>query len=705
MESGSNKFLIFSLLIILMMIIFVLSHHLFILPSNKKGIDNESDPTTDIHPAVIKDNTNLGTSTTTSNNGSTNNSGITYDQNGNKIVGTGTKSYDQKANSTGGINYDQNGNSTGGIGYGKNGSSSNNNPQDVQSYLQDLASRLASIGASNPNSARKPQSDYSIIGSIINNNFFNTPAPNFSSLLSTTNKPISYTVNPTPTSINSSSSSASDAKNSSLSSTLNNYIYLGKVKLYGSIDANSNKATLDNSTIILETGMCVFIDGIYYAIIDISKPVINLTSTTVTVTFDKNIPNTITGGSLDLYTTKTSTLFGPSTTPSSTPTFSYSATSTNGPIGRPTPTPSPGPTPTPTPGPTPTPTPTPGPTPTPTIYSSSSTSNAPVSTSKPAIKIDYPYSSDGIIDGVTKSDKDLLSVGQRIIFEDGSSSGVIYRIDANSVLNTFVLYVNNLNYVPTTPSPTLAPPIFIPYPTAYGGFIKGVPASIAQKIPEGTKVLFNDNVSTGTVYINDYNTVADNYNIYLNNLQYLTPSPAPSATPTITKNPTPTPTPTISSTPTPTPTKYPTPTPTISPTPTITPTPPPRDNYVLHLSTTTTLDNPLFFVPYSDISADDLEIISQMIEVSPEIFTVREGLGSYGKGENSGLPNSCPSNNNTSTTGTPNNIDFSKTSLLYITDCLFYPIYSVKFKNKTLILQLDSSDTRQINSGYYRIVI
>jgi hypothetical protein len=442
--------------------------------------------------------------------------------------------------------------------------------------------------------------------------------------------------------------------------------------------------------------MFVEINGIYYQLNNITAPTWSLFDgvNTSTVTFDKNIPVKITSGSsLDLYTTTGAISYGPSTTPSSTPIISYSNIAVS------TPTPKPISTPTPTPGPTPTSTPlvstTSGP-----IYS---TSKAPV---KPPTRINYAYRSNGFITGVTKEDAMKLKEGETIMFNDDLSTGVIYKITNNDDKpDDYHLFIEQLNYVTPTPSPAPPAPILIPYPPTYDGYIEKVPEFIANKLNVGSVVLFNDNISTAIV--EEKILHKGEYYIYINKLKYITPTPIITPTPTRTPTMTPTPTPTLIMTPTPTqtPNVTKTPTPIKTPTPTLTTTTPPRQNYVLHLSTTTTLDNPLFFVPYSDVSSDDLENISQIISVSPEIFTVREGLGSYGTGETAGLPNKCASNQNITPNVSPSKIDYSNTSLLYITDCLFYPIYSVKFKNNTLILQLDSSDTRQINSGFYRLVV
>ena len=49
--------------------------------------------------------------------------------------------------------------------------------------------------------------------------------------------------------------------------------------------------------------------------------------------------------------------------------------------------------------------------------------------------------------------------------------------------------------------------------------------------------------------------------------------------------------------------------------------------------------------------------------------------------------------------------DFSGCSMLYITDCVGYYVYSVQFKNNTLIMQLNTDDNRRMTAGYYRLVI
>ena len=130
----------------------------------------------------------------------------------------------------------------------------------------------------------------------------------------------------------------------------------------------------------------------------------------------------------------------------------------------------------------------------------------------------------------------------------------------------------------------------------------------------------------------------------------------------------------------------------------------PLKMYILHLSKETTINSKLYFTPYEYITDKDLERISNEINTTPETFSQKEGLTS---GQNvPGLPdfNSCA--NNTTTTKPPNSsVDNSSTSMLYITDCVAYYIYSAVYKNKTLVIQLDTSDNRKINAGYYRLSI
>jgi hypothetical protein len=418
--------------------------------------------------------------------------------------------------------------------------------------------------------------------------------------------------------------------------------------------------------------MYVKIGDSYYSINNISN-----SGTVSYITFDKKLSSGITNGQvLDLYSSKASNSAVPntsSTTPASGASFgslldavfsssSSSTTST---------------------------------TPSSDKYSTPSPNTS--TTASPIKLINYDFQFTGIITGVTNEDvKNIpLNVGDKVMFNDKSSTGIIYEIHANKILNNQVLYLDNLNYVAPPPTSTPRAPVYLDYPAPYGGFLSEVPVSVAKSLSNGTKVIFNDNSSSGTIDWIDKNTVTGNYIVYLDNLKYVSPTPVP----------TPTPTHTVTSTPTPTPS--PTPTPTITSTSPPPQTTPGRKNYVLHLSNNTSLDNPLFFVPYGDISVDDLKNISTGIVVSPEIFTVREGLGSYGTGQGAGVKafNECNINSDKSVSGSPSAIDFSKASVLYITDCLSYPIYSAKFKNNTMILQLDTSDTRTINAGYYRIVI
>jgi hypothetical protein len=44
-------------------------------------------------------------------------------------------------------------------------------------------------------------------------------------------------------------------------------------------------------------------------------------------------------------------------------------------------------------------------------------------------------------------------------------------------------------------------------------------------------------------------------------------------------------------------------------------------------------------------------------------------------------------------------------SVLYVSDCVGYPIGDVLFKNDTLIIELDTSDDTLLYSGYYKLVI
>ena len=126
--------------------------------------------------------------------------------------------------------------------------------------------------------------------------------------------------------------------------------------------------------------------------------------------------------------------------------------------------------------------------------------------------------------------------------------------------------------------------------------------------------------------------------------------------------------------------------------------------YILHLSKETTINSKLYFTPYEDVTDNDLERISSEIITTPETFSQKEGLA--GSQNAPGLPdfNSCA--NNSIATKPPNSsIDNSSTSMLYITDCVAYYIYSATYKNKILIIQLDTNDNRKINAGYYRLSI
>jgi hypothetical protein len=133
--------------------------------------------------------------------------------------------------------------------------------------------------------------------------------------------------------------------------------------------------------------------------------------------------------------------------------------------------------------------------------------------------------------------------------------------------------------------------------------------------------------------------------------------------------------------------------------------------YILHLSKETTINSKLYFTPYEDVTDNDLQRISSEIITTPETFSQKEGLtGSQntpaGSQNTPGLPdlNSCA--NNSTVTKPPNSsVDNSSTSMLYITDCVAYYIYSATYKNKILIIQLDTNDNRKINAGYYRLSI
>jgi hypothetical protein len=126
--------------------------------------------------------------------------------------------------------------------------------------------------------------------------------------------------------------------------------------------------------------------------------------------------------------------------------------------------------------------------------------------------------------------------------------------------------------------------------------------------------------------------------------------------------------------------------------------------YILHLSKETTIKSKIYFTPYEDVTDNDLERISSEIITTPETFYQKEGL--TGSQNTPGLPdlNSCA--NNSTVTKPPNSsVDNSSTSMLYITDCVAYYIYSATYKNKILIIQLDTNDNRKINAGYYRLSI
>ena len=58
---------------------------------------------------------------------------------------------------------------------------------------------------------------------------------------------------------------------------------------------------------------------------------------------------------------------------------------------------------------------------------------------------------------------------------------------------------------------------------------------------------------------------------------------------------------------------------------------------------------------------------------------------------------------NSTTTLAPR--DKSTGSVLYVSDCVGYPVGDVLFKNDTLIIELDTSDDTLLYSGYYKLVI
>jgi hypothetical protein len=43
--------------------------------------------------------------------------------------------------------------------------------------------------------------------------------------------------------------------------------------------------------------------------------------------------------------------------------------------------------------------------------------------------------------------------------------------------------------------------------------------------------------------------------------------------------------------------------------------------------------------------------------------------------------------------------------MLYITDCLKYPVYTALYRNSQLKIQLSTTDDRTIPAGYYKLVI
>ena len=151
----------------------------------------------------------------------------------------------------------------------------------------------------------------------------------------------------------------------------------------------------------------------------------------------------------------------------------------------------------------------------------------------------------------------------------------------------------------------------------------------------------------------------------------------------------------------------------------------PKKTYILHLTKDAQINSKLHFASYEYISTGDLERVSNEIIVTPDTFTAREGLdedssssSTPGSGTSAGpiagpiasqilkgFPdfNSCA---NSAPTLPPNaSNDFSGCSMLYITDCVGYYVYSAQFKNNTLIMQLNTDDNRKMTAGYYRLVI
>jgi hypothetical protein len=147
----------------------------------------------------------------------------------------------------------------------------------------------------------------------------------------------------------------------------------------------------------------------------------------------------------------------------------------------------------------------------------------------------------------------------------------------------------------------------------------------------------------------------------------------------------------------------------------------------LHLTKDAQINSKLHFASYEYISNGDLERIRNEIIVTPDTFTFIEGID--GDSSTSSTPGSSTSSTpGSSTSASPSQIvkgfpdfnscansaptlppnasnDFSGCSMLYITDCVGYYVYSAQFKNSTLIMQLNTDDNRTMTAGYYRLVI
>jgi hypothetical protein len=54
---------------------------------------------------------------------------------------------------------------------------------------------------------------------------------------------------------------------------------------------------------------------------------------------------------------------------------------------------------------------------------------------------------------------------------------------------------------------------------------------------------------------------------------------------------------------------------------------------------------------------------------------------------------------------TESSAEKNKNSILYVSDCVGYPISSAFFKNNNLIITLDTNDDSTLYSGYYKLVL